>query len=108
MQGNTATLTDENGKPVDDKECKAKIGLDANPRSVASVVVRRRWEGHERSGLVRCPTRGMAGDDSSLARTRYNPRGRLPPGELGTMGARKGSATGSLLLANLREDEQPK
>jgi hypothetical protein len=29
-------------------------------------------------------------------RTRYDPRGRLPPGELGTMGARKGPATGSL------------
>ena len=44
MQGNTATLTDGNGKPLDDKECKANR-LDANPRSVASVVVRRRWEG---------------------------------------------------------------
>jgi|SRR6516225_5761654 hypothetical protein len=43
-QGNSVTLTDENGKPMDEKECTAKIG-DADPRSIASIMVRRRWEG---------------------------------------------------------------
>jgi hypothetical protein len=44
VQGNTVTLTDENGKPLDEKDGTAKIG-DANPKSVASIIVRRRWEG---------------------------------------------------------------
>ena len=45
VQGNTVTLADENGKPLDDKECKAKIGPDSNPRSIASIMVWRRWKG---------------------------------------------------------------
>jgi hypothetical protein len=44
VQGNTVTLTVENGKPPDEKEGMAKIG-DANPRSIASIMVRQRWEG---------------------------------------------------------------
>src|SRR5262245_4174732 len=44
VQGNTVTLTDENGKPLDEKDGTAKIG-DADPRSIASSMVRRRWEG---------------------------------------------------------------
>jgi hypothetical protein len=44
VQGNTVTLTDENGKPLDEKDGTAKIG-DADPRSIASIMVRRRWEG---------------------------------------------------------------
>ena len=44
MQGNSVVLTDENGKPLDEKDGTAKVG-DADPRSVASIMVRRRWEG---------------------------------------------------------------
>jgi hypothetical protein len=44
VQGNSVTLTDENGKPLDEKDGTAKIG-NADPRSVASIMVRRRWEG---------------------------------------------------------------
>jgi hypothetical protein len=44
VQGDTMTLTDENGKPMDEKDGTAKIG-DANPKSIASIMVRRRWEG---------------------------------------------------------------
>jgi hypothetical protein len=43
-QGNSVTLTDENGKPLDEKEGTAKVG-DANPKSIASIMVRQRWEG---------------------------------------------------------------
>jgi hypothetical protein len=43
VQGDTVTLTDENGTPLDEKEGTAKIG-DANPISIASVMLRKRWE----------------------------------------------------------------
>ena len=43
VQGNSVVLTDENGKPLDEKDGTAKIG-DANPKSVASIMVRSRWE----------------------------------------------------------------
>jgi hypothetical protein len=42
VQGDSVTLTDENGEPL--KDGMAKIG-DASPRSIASIMVRRRWEG---------------------------------------------------------------
>ena len=46
VQGNSVTLTDENGKPLDEKDGTAKVG-DADPRSIASIMVRRRWEGSQ-------------------------------------------------------------
>jgi hypothetical protein len=42
VQGDTVTLSDENGERL--KEYTAKFG-DADPRSIAGMMVRRRWEG---------------------------------------------------------------
>jgi hypothetical protein len=49
VQGNCITLTDENGNPLDEKDGTAKIG-DANPRSIAQMMTRKRWEGTRGGG----------------------------------------------------------
>jgi hypothetical protein len=49
VSGDTVTLTNADGEPLKDENCTAKIG-DANPRSVASVMVRKRWEGTRGGG----------------------------------------------------------
>jgi hypothetical protein len=38
------TLTDEKASPLDNKECKAKIGPDISPKSIAQMMTRKRWE----------------------------------------------------------------
>ena len=44
VRGDTVTLTDERGAPLDGKEGSAKIGSDVNPKSIAQMMTRERWE----------------------------------------------------------------
>jgi hypothetical protein len=44
VRGDTITLTDERGTPLDEKEGSAKIGSDVNPKSIAQMMTRKRWE----------------------------------------------------------------
>jgi hypothetical protein len=85
-----------------------------------SVMVRRRWEGHaaKRTLIVRCPTRGMAGDDGFNCPLRDEGRRKRPPDALRTPGGLAppvsdfGRTQGRRLsnftrFANLGEDERP-
>ena len=44
VRGDTVTLTNERGTPLDGKEGSAKIGSDVNPKSIAQMMTRKRWE----------------------------------------------------------------
>src|SRR5215475_3647391 len=44
VEGDTVTLTDERGTPLDEKEGSAKIGSDVNRKSIAQMMTRKRWE----------------------------------------------------------------